>query len=148
MSATWDPAVLQPFLDALRGTDIEEFHWSEGDRRIAFRRCSLHPYPPAAHGAAAADAGAGLTAAPSPERLQRAPIKSPMVGTFHRSPSSDYPPLVIKGSLVTPGQKVGVIEAMKVMKDVISPIDGRIEEILIQDGMPVEYGQELFLVES
>lgn len=74
-------------------------------------------------------------------------IKSTMVGTFHAC-VSNRPPLVIEGDHVMPGQKIGIIEAMKVMKDVISTIQGKVVKVLITDGHAVEYGQPLFKVDT
>jgi len=70
-----------------------------------------------------------------------------MVGRFYNSPAADHPPFVMKGNHVVYGQKVGVVEAMKIYKDVVSPVKGLIVDILIENNTPVEYGQELYLVE-
>jgi biotin carboxyl carrier protein len=70
-----------------------------------------------------------------------------MVGTFHASNSPDRPPLVIEGDHVIPGQKVGVIEAMKVMKDVLSTIQGKVVKVMVPSDHPVEYGQPIFLID-
>ena len=75
------------------------------------------------------------------------PIKAPLVGTFYRAPSPDAPPFVDVGDMVKPGQTVCIIEAMKVMNEIKSDISGRIVEILVKNEEPVEYGQELFLIE-
>ena len=73
-------------------------------------------------------------------------IKAPMVGTFYRKPSPDAKPFVEKGDRVKKGQVVCLIEAMKVFNEIESDVDGTIVDILVEDGQPVEYGQELFLV--
>lgn len=75
------------------------------------------------------------------------PIKAPLVGTFYRAPAPDAPPFVDVGDMVKPGQTVCIIEAMKVMNEIKSDISGRIVEILVKNEEPVEYGQELFLIE-
>ncbi|RKZ21574.1 pyruvate carboxylase subunit B, partial [bacterium] len=74
-------------------------------------------------------------------------IKAPMVGTFYRAPAPDAPPYVEVGDVVKRGQVVCIIEAMKLMNEIESDVDGRIVEILVKNEEPVEYGQELFLVE-
>jgi acetyl-CoA carboxylase biotin carboxyl carrier protein len=71
-------------------------------------------------------------------------ITSPMVGTFRRSPSKDHPPMVLEGTKVKPGDKVGVVECMKIPNDVVSYSEGTISKILVEDGQPVEYGQPIF----
>ncbi len=76
------------------------------------------------------------------------PIKSPMVGTFYRAPAPDADPYVEENSSVTVGQTVCIVEAMKLMNEIESEVDGRIARILVENAQPVEYGQTLFLVES
>lgn len=74
-------------------------------------------------------------------------IKAPMVGTFYRAPSPDASPYVEIGDVVKPGQVVCIIEAMKVMNEIQSEIEGKVAKILVENESPVEYGQELFLLE-
>jgi len=74
-------------------------------------------------------------------------IKSPMVGTFYRAPSPEAPPFVDINADVEVGQIVCIIEAMKLMNEIKSEVKGRIVEILIENGRPVEFGQPLFVIE-
>lgn len=74
-------------------------------------------------------------------------IESPMVGTFYRSSSPNAKPFVEAGDLVRKGKVVCIIEAMKLMNEIESDVDGKILEILPQNGHPVEYGEPLFLLE-
>lgn len=74
-------------------------------------------------------------------------IKSPLVGTFYRSPSPGAPPFVEEGDTVSKGQILCIIEALKVMNEIESDVDGRVAKILVENGQPVEYGQELFYIE-
>jgi acetyl-CoA carboxylase biotin carboxyl carrier protein len=76
------------------------------------------------------------------------PIKSPMVGTFYRSPAPDADPYVEENSTVEVGQTVCIVEAMKLMNEIESDVTGRIARILVENAQPVEYGQVLFLVEA
>ena len=76
------------------------------------------------------------------------PIKSPMVGTFYRSPAPDADPYVEENSAVDVGQTVCIVEAMKLMNEIESDVRGRIARILVENAQPVEYGQVLFLVET
>jgi acetyl-CoA carboxylase biotin carboxyl carrier protein len=76
------------------------------------------------------------------------PIKSPMVGTFYRSPAPDADPYVEENSTVEVGQTVCIVEAMKLMNEIESDVKGRIARILVENAQPVEYGQVLFLVEA
>ncbi|RKX71210.1 acetyl-CoA carboxylase, biotin carboxyl carrier protein [candidate division WOR-3 bacterium] len=73
-------------------------------------------------------------------------IKSPMVGTFYRAPAPDAPPYVEVGDIVRPGQVVCIVEAMKLMNEIESEVEGEIVKILVKNEEPVEYGQDLFLV--
>ncbi|MCX7995852.1 MAG: acetyl-CoA carboxylase biotin carboxyl carrier protein [candidate division WOR-3 bacterium] len=74
-------------------------------------------------------------------------IRSPIVGTFYRAPAPDAPPYVEVGDIVKPGQVVCIVEAMKLMNEIESDVAGKIVQILVKNEEPVEYNQELFLVE-
>ncbi len=91
----------------------------------------------------------GETAAVEKEepKTKVAAIKSPIVGTFYRSPSPDAPPYVEVGDVIKPGQVVCIVEAMKLMNEIESDVAGRVTQILVKNEDPVEYNQELILVE-
>ncbi len=74
-------------------------------------------------------------------------IKSPMVGTFYKSPEPGADPYVKIGTRVTAGQTVCIIEAMKIMNEIEAEIAGVVREILVDDAQPVEFGQALFRVD-
>ncbi|MBN2190974.1 MAG: acetyl-CoA carboxylase biotin carboxyl carrier protein [Candidatus Aureabacteria bacterium] len=74
-------------------------------------------------------------------------ITSPMVGTFYRAPSPEAPSFVEKGQSVKKGEIVCIIEAMKVMNEIESEFSGKITEIFIENGEPVEFGQPIFRIE-
>ena len=74
-------------------------------------------------------------------------IKSPMIGTFYRSPSPDKPAFINVGDEIAPGKVVCIIEAMKLFNEIESEVSGRIVKVLVEDASPVEYDQPLFLVE-
>ena len=74
-------------------------------------------------------------------------IKSPMVGTFYKAASPDAPAFVEVGSLVAQGEVVCIIEAMKLMNEIESDFSGKVIEICVDDGQPVEYGQVLMYIE-
>lgn len=93
---------------------------------------------------------AGAPAAPvaaEPKADNLLTIKSPMIGTFYRSPSPDKPSFVQVGDEVAAGKVVCIIEAMKLFNEIESEVKGRIVKILVDDASPVEYDQPLFLVE-
>lgn len=77
----------------------------------------------------------------------KATIKSPMVGTFYASPAPDAPPFVTPGSQIEVGQVICIIEAMKLMNEIKSEVRGKIAEIPVHNGDPVEFGQPLFVLE-
>lgn len=74
-------------------------------------------------------------------------VTSPIVGTFYRSPSPDTPHFVEAGTKVKKGQVLCIIEAMKLMNEIESEIDGVIVRILVENGHPVEYGEPLFMID-
>ncbi len=74
-------------------------------------------------------------------------ICSPMVGTFYRAPSPTSQPFVEEDGIIREGQTLCIIEAMKLMNEIESEVEGKILEILVENGQPVEYGQPLFLIE-
>jgi len=74
-------------------------------------------------------------------------IKSPMVGTFYRAPSPESQPFIEVGQNLDAGQVVCIVEAMKLMNEIKSEIRGKVIEVLVENGHPVEFGQPLFLIE-
>ena len=92
----------------------------------------------------ASAAPAAKSAAPAGNRVI---IKSPMVGTFYRSPAPDAPAFVEVGQEIEAGQVVCIVEAMKLMNEIKSETAGKILEVLVDSGEAVEFGQPLFAVE-
>ncbi len=88
-----------------------------------------------------------ITTRPIDVKGNRIPIKSPIVGTFYRSPAPDAPSYVEVGDIVKPGQVVCIIEAMKLMNEIEADVSGKVVEVLVKNESPVEYNQELFLIE-
>jgi acetyl-CoA carboxylase biotin carboxyl carrier protein len=84
-------------------------------------------------------------AAPPPSSL--VDIKSPMVGTFYKSPEPGAEPYLKVGSRVSPGQVVCIIEAMKIMNEIESEVGGVVKEVLLDNSQPVEFGQPLYRVD-
>lgn len=88
------------------------------------------------------------TAGPAPdEAAGLVTITSPIVGTFYRSPSPDADPYVEEGDYARKGQVLCIVEAMKLMNEIESEVDGRIVKILAESTKSVEYGQALFLID-
>jgi len=101
--------------------------------------------PQAAPASAPAATAAAPAAAPANDKLHT--IKSPMIGTFYRSPAPDKPAFVNVGDEIKQGQALCIIEAMKLFNEIESEISGKIVKVLIDEASPVEYDQPLFLVE-
>ncbi len=132
-------------LDFAAEAGLGEVVWEKGDRRIAFKRAITPQF--SASPAQSHEPGTAKSAEFPPAAPPSTMIKSPMVGTFLRA-AKDRPPLVLEGSEVKPGQKLALVEAMQIPKDVISDVAGRLVKIYVDNGRPVEYGQPLFEIET
>lgn len=151
---------LKELIEMLKGTDISEVEIERSGVKVRLRKggdVTFHPtmprmeYPPAAI-VAPAVTEAHAPVAPSekpaePVKSNQIKVTSPIVGTFYRSSSPDKPAYVEVGDMVKKGQVLCIIEAMKLMNEIESESTGKIVQILVENGHPVEYGQPLFVVE-
>ena len=137
---------LQDLLEFAEKTDLQEVVWEKKGQVVSFRRTPQPEKPAKAADGTALTNGAATSTTPA-KPPEPSVIKSTMVGTFYRSDSPNRPPMVVEGTVVDGGQPVGAIEAMKIMKDVVSPSSCKIVKALVANGHPVEYGQPLFEVE-
>ena len=96
---------------------------------------------------ASAGAAAGASVHPAPAGPALLEIKSPMVGTFYKSPEPGAEPYVKNGTRVAPGQVVCIIEAMKIMNEIEAEVQGVIREVCVENAQPVEFGQVLYRVD-
>ncbi len=103
--------------------------------------------PVAASAPAAVPVSATEAPADTIDHLKGVVITAPMVGTFYSAPAPDADPYVSVNAKVRVGQVVCILEAMKLMNEIESEVSGRVIEILAENGKPVEFGQELFLIE-
>lgn len=144
------PDELQSLVAFLKSTDLVEIAWERNGTKISLRRDEAGVELASVEAEGGIQAGPPPAAAPkdSPEVPEPPTIRSPMVGTFLRAAGAGRAPLVGVGSRVTPGQKVCVIEVMKILKDVTASESGRVAKVLVESGRPVEYGQPLFLLET
>jgi len=138
---------IQALLRLLEKRDVTEFEFEDEHVRLRLVRgvASSASRETTSHiiaAPAAAPAPAPVTSA-EPECDY---ITSPFVGTFYGSPSPGKPPFVTPGTKVTSGQTLCIIEAMKLMNEIEAEFDAVIEERLVQDGQPVEFGLKLFRV--
>lgn len=157
---------IQELIKTINKSSISELSIEDGDFKITIKQefssgqvtYAALPAAPAmpvampqvAAPAPAAPAPAAATpAAPAADGASSKAItvKSPMIGTFYRSPGPDKPSFVNVGDEVKAGQVLCIIEAMKLFNEIESEVSGRIVKVLTDDSSPVEYDQPLFLVE-
>jgi acetyl-CoA carboxylase biotin carboxyl carrier protein len=149
---------LKTLIDLVAESGIAEIEVTEGEDKVRIVK-----YPPAAAPAPAsaptaaapaiaatgpgATAGAATTAAAAAAELPKGNIvKSPMVGTFYRSPSPGANPFIEVGQAVKPGDTLCIIEAMKLLNEIEAEVAGEVKEVLVENGQAVEYGQPLFVI--
>lgn len=97
--------------------------------------------------AVAPAASVETAAAPKAEVKKGQAVTSPMVGTFYKAPSPDAKPFVEVGQTVSKGDVVCIVEAMKLMNEIESEFSGKVVEVCVEDGQPVEFGQVLMYIE-
>ncbi len=137
----------------LAETGMTEISLEDGEQAITLRKDVVVTSAPQVVAPVAAPAAAPIAApaaqsaeAPAPAK-KGTPITSPMVGTFYKSPSPDAAPFVTVGSTIKQGDVVCIVEAMKMMNEIESEVSGKVVEICVEDGQPVEFGQVLLYVE-
>jgi acetyl-CoA carboxylase biotin carboxyl carrier protein len=149
---------LKTLIDLVAESGIAELEVTEGEDKVRIAKFSPAPVAPTSPTTlvtaplTAAPAVAGLPAAAAPAAVAApAPtghvVKSPMVGTFYRSPSPGAPSFVELGQAVKPGDTLCIIEAMKLLNEIEAEVGGTVKEILVDNGQPVEYGQPLFVID-
>jgi acetyl-CoA carboxylase biotin carboxyl carrier protein len=155
---------LRELLAAIAQTDIAELTLKSADFELTVRkgiqamptgdpttipRAVGAPTPPATMPVVPTsppDAPASSVAVPQGGDKKWVDVKSPMVGTFYRSPAPDEAPFVEVGSRIRASQTVCIIEAMKLMNEIEAEVSGQVMEILVENGQPVEYGQPLMRI--
>lgn len=137
---------LKNLIELLKETDITELQVEKEGIKVKIKRekilTSLEI--PAQKAAAFQDS---IIKGTEEETQRLNTVTSPIVGTFYRSPSQDEPPFVEAGLRVKKGQVLCIVEAMKLMNEVESEVDGIVVKALVENGQPVEYGEPLFLIE-
>ncbi|MEJ8304555.1 acetyl-CoA carboxylase biotin carboxyl carrier protein [Saccharibacillus sacchari] len=151
---------IKELIELLDRTSVQELELEEEGARVVIRKGSRidasalqapvaiqqQPQIQAVPAQAAAAATAPAQASAPDESLHK--IVSPMVGTFYSSPSPDADVYVNAGSRVNEKSVVCIIEAMKLMNELLAEVKGEIVEVLVENGQLVEYGQPLFLVRA
>lgn len=155
-----DTTLVRQLADILNDTSLTEIEVERGELRIRVAReitaapvmqyASAPAYAPQAAAAPAA-AAAPLSMPSDPATIvakSGEPVKSPMVGTVYLQASPEAPPFAKVGDKVKKGQTLLIVEAMKTMNPIQSPRDGVVQEILVGDAQPVEFGEPLVVLEA
>ena len=152
---------IKKVLDLVREHDLAEFELEQDGLKVRVRKSGAavalvapaatvpmaQAMPVAVAPAAPAAAGPGPTASEAAaDEVDLAIIKSPIVGTFYRSPEPGAPSFVEVGDRVRKGQVLCIIEAMKLMNEIESDTDGEITAAYVENGKPVQFGDRLFAI--
>jgi acetyl-CoA carboxylase biotin carboxyl carrier protein len=160
----FDPSSMGELFDFLKDKGITEFEWSKGDHKIAIKTAgsaqpvymqSPQTYAPApntmVHSSSAQNTASQNNSAvasdPAAAPASHKKVLSPFVGTFYRSPSPTAASYVNVGSVVKPGDTLCIVEAMKLMNEIEADFAGKIVEVLVENGQPVEFGEPLYVID-
>ena len=150
---------LKELIEFLIEKDITEFELERGDVKVRIKRGTPEAVPsapqeriitvqsaPSAAPQVQAPPTAPPAAEPAPVKEDLHLVRSPIVGTYYESPSPGSPPFVKPGDMVEAGQIICIVEAMKLMNEIEADASGEIVKVLVANGAPIEYGQELFAI--
>ena len=132
--------IVKDLVELIKDTDVVELEWTPDRIHIIRRSGQYEPSSSRMH-----ENDRGRT---SVKEKHTVTVTSPLVGMFYRSPSPETPPYVKVGDRVAKNQVLCVIEAMKLMNEIESHVDGIVAAILKQDGERVGYGDQLFIIEE
>lgn len=139
---------LKKLIDLVQESGISELEVTEGEEKVKIVKSGSLAVT---HSAPAPVSTPAPTSAPEPAaapvELPGHVVKSPMVGTFYRSPSPGAKPFVEVGDSVKSGDTICIIEAMKLLNEIECDKDGVIKAILVENGQPVEYGEPLVVID-
>ena len=158
-----DLSELKQILEMVREHDLSELELERDGVKIRIKKTgasfAVSPAPPgpepapvslvlAAPAPVPASAPAPAAGVPTPGDVELAVVKSPIVGTFYRSPEPGAPPFVDVGMRVRKGQVLCIIEAMKLMNEIESEYEGEIINVYVENGQPVQFGERLFAIRA
>jgi acetyl-CoA carboxylase biotin carboxyl carrier protein len=151
-----DLAYVKKVIKLIEKSDVDEIEIEEEGKKIrvakhknqqpTYVQAAVQP-PPFVPQSAPAAASANTPASGKPE-VKYQEVRSPIVGTFYRAPAPDAEPYVEIGQNVSVGSVLCIVEAMKLMNEIESDVSGRLAQILVENGKPVEYNQVIFLIEK
>ncbi len=145
---------LKKLIDLVQDSGIAELEITEGEEKVRITSTMPNSQPIYAHAPmmqpmqapVATPAAAAPMAAPADAQPDGHVVKSPMVGTFYRTPSPGAKAFCEVGQPVSAGDTLCIIEAMKLMNEIEADVGGTIKAILVESGQPVEYGEPLFII--
>jgi acetyl-CoA carboxylase biotin carboxyl carrier protein len=142
---------VKKLIELLEESDIAEIEIHEGEESVRISRASslaapMFAAPPGIQPAAMPAAAPAVAEPAAPREPEGHIIRSPMVGTFYRAPSPGAKPFVVEGQAVSTGETLCIIEAMKILNQIESDKSGKVLEILVENGQPVEYNEPLFVI--
>ena len=145
---------IKRILAMMREHELAEFEFEGEGLKVRLRKESTRSLPAApVSPASVVDAPSAAPGSPPStpgegDASALAIVKSPVVGTFYRSPDAGAPPFVQVGDTVTKGQVLCIIEAMKLMNEIDSEHGGEIVNVFVESGQPVQYGERLFAIKT
>lgn len=147
-----DQGLIKDLANLLTETDLSEIEVEQDDFRVRLSRTSsvapVQVHAPVAQAAPAPSAPAAATPVETPAAAAATGnVPSPMVGTAYLAPAPGADPFVKVGDSVKEGETVIIVEAMKTMNQIAAPQSGKVTAILVEDGQPVEFGEQLLMIE-
>ena len=149
-----DAQAIRELAALMEETGLTEIEVSEGERAIRVAKGQLVSAAPAhhvshgtPHAAAPAEAAPAAAVSTAPTPQSPGAVTSPMVGTAYMRPDPSSPPFVTVGAIVSPGDTLLIIEAMKVMNPIKATKGGKVMQIAVSDAQPVEFGEVLLVIE-
>lgn len=147
---TIDQGLIKDLAQLLTETDLSEIEVEQDDFRVRLSRQSsaapIQVHAPVAQ-PIAAPAPASAPAETSTPTAAAGNVPSPMVGTAYLSPAPGADPFVKIGDSIKEGETVIIVEAMKTMNQIAAPKSGKVTAVLVEDGQPVEFGEQLLMIE-
>lgn len=142
---------LEKIVKVLEASSVSEFSWEDGDTKLHLERCCAATVTAGSQMIMAAPkvgmiSSTSTVAAEPVVDPDLAEVRSPFVGTFYGRPAPDADPYVQVGDHVKPGDKLCIVEAMKLMNEIEADVAGTVEQILLNDGQVVEFGEVLFRI--
>jgi len=138
---------IRQLIEILKESSAAEITWQNGDSFVRVRRGSGEGQMEAEGAAGRVVTADSFQTELSADEVEAVPVKARLVGVFHLNRQGDEQPAVECGAEVTEGQVIGAVEALSKWTDVVSPVRGRVVEVVAEDNSPVQYGDVLVRIE-